>query len=371
MTPTNRLEETMIKTALLCAALVAALPNPSPAAPQAPKAEAKAPTLTVGDAAPALSIEKWVKGSPVAGFEKGKTYVVEFWATWCGPCIAGMPHLSEIQKKYGDKGLTVVGVSCVDSRGNTLDAVEKMVKDKGDKMAYTVAWDTERKTNEAYMKAAQQGGIPCAFLVDGNGKIAYIGHPMRIDDTLEKVVAGKHDLKALAEAYKKTKENEAKAAEVNGQLNAAMQAQDWEGALKAADDLIALDPEQFAGVAPFKFQVLATNIKDMARANAWAKQASEGVVKDNAEALNGLAWQMVDPETQLEGRDVDLALKIATRANEVAKEKNPGVLDTLARAWFTKGDVAKAVEFQRKAVALDGRLKGALKEYEDALAKRG
>lgn len=362
----------MIKTALLCAALVAALPNLSQAVTQAPKgSEVKAPTLGVGDAAPALSIAKWVKGGPVASFEKGKTYVVEFWAPWCGPCIAGMPHLSELQKKYADKGLTILGVSCVDSRDNTLEKVEAMVKDKGDKMAYTVAWDTERKTSDAYMKAAGQGGIPCAFLVDGNGKIAYIGHPGRMDATLDQVVNGKHDIKALAEAHKKIKENEAKAAAINGQLNAGMQSQDWEGALKAADDLIALDPEQYAGVAPFKFQVLALNVKDMTRANAWAKQASEGMVKDNAEALNGLAWIMVDPSNELEGRDVDLALKIAARANELTKDKDAGILDTLARACFVKGDVAKAVEFQRKAVALDGRLKGSLKEYEDALAKRG
>lgn len=365
----------MFKTALLCAALVAALPNPSPAAPQAPKSETKAPSLSVGDAAPALSIAKWVKGSPVAGFEKGKTYIVEFWATWCGPCIAGMPHLSEMQKKYGDKGLTIISVSSEERpnspRKNSLEDVEKMTKDKADTMAYTVAWDDGRKTNEAYMQAAQQGGIPCAFLVDGSGKIAYIGHPARIDATLESVVAGKHDIKALAEAHKRAKANEAKAAGINGQLNAAMKSQDWEGAVKAADDLIALDPEQFAAVAPFKFQVLAMNVKDMTRANAWAKQASEGLVKDNAEALNGLAWLMVDPDAQMEGRDVDLALKIATRANELEKDKNAGVLDTLARAWFVKGDVGKAVEIQRKAVALDERLKGALKEYEDALAKRG
>jgi len=363
----------MLKTALLCAALVAALPNPSPAAPQGPikPVETKAASLTVGDAAPALSIAKWVKGSPVAGFEKGKTYVVEFWATWCGPCIAGMPHLSELQKKYGDKGLTIMGVSSADSRGNSLEKVEAMVKDKGDKMAYTVAWDTERSTTDAYMKAAGQNGIPCAFLVDGNGKIAYIGHPMRIDATLEQVVAGKHDLKALADAQKKAKELEGKSTAIQQELNRAANAQDWEAAIKACDDLIALDPAQYGGAAAVKFQFLATNVKDLDRAYAWAKQASEGLLKDQQDALNGIAWTMVDPDAELERRDVDLALKIATRANELAQDKDAGILDTLARAWFLKGDVTKAVEIQRKAVALDGRLKTSLKEYEDALAKRG
>ncbi|MEM1422742.1 MAG: TlpA disulfide reductase family protein, partial [Planctomycetota bacterium] len=66
--------------------------------------------LTVGDPAPALTVGQWLKGEPVDAFENGHVYVVEFWATWCGPCIAGMPHLSEVQKEYGDR-VTVIGVN--------------------------------------------------------------------------------------------------------------------------------------------------------------------------------------------------------------------------------------------------------------------
>ncbi|MCY2959677.1 MAG: redoxin domain-containing protein [Planctomycetota bacterium] len=359
----------LLRSALVCAAFFAALPTP-PALAQTP-AQTKPATLSVGDAAPALAINKWVKGEPVTGFQKGKTYIVEFWATWCGPCIAGMPHLSEMQKKYADKGLTIIGVTAEDSRGNTLEKVEAMVKDKGDKMAYTVAWDDGRKTNDAYMRAAQQNGIPCCFLVDANGKIAYIGHPARIDATLETVVAGKHDLAALAASAKKAKEQEAQGLKLQNDLNKAAASKDWESAIKACDDMIALDADQFGGAAIAKFQILANEVKDMDRAHKWAKEAFEGVCKDSPELLNGLAWTMVDPDAKYEKRDADLALKIALRAAELSKEKDPSILDTLARAWFTKGDPAKAVETQRKAVALDPRLSDSLKEYEEALAKRG
>src|ERR1700752_4419794 len=124
--------------------------------------------LRPGMAAPALEIEKWVKGAPVPAFEHGKVYVIEFWATWCEPCIASMPHLSALQRQYGKDGVTIIGVTSADPR-NSLECVEKLVADKGDQMAYTVAWDKGRATSAAYMEAAGQNGIPRSFVVDQAG----------------------------------------------------------------------------------------------------------------------------------------------------------------------------------------------------------
>src|SRR3954452_1602251 len=70
------------------------------------------PTLKVGDRAPKLQTGKWVQGDPVKEFEQGKAYIVEFWATWCGPCRVSIPHLNEIHSKYKDKGLIVIGQDC-------------------------------------------------------------------------------------------------------------------------------------------------------------------------------------------------------------------------------------------------------------------
>src|SRR5436309_778886 len=60
------------------------------------KAEGK---LGIGDAAPKLALKEFVKGEPVKTFEKDTTYVLEFWATWCGPCKDAIPHVTELQKK--------------------------------------------------------------------------------------------------------------------------------------------------------------------------------------------------------------------------------------------------------------------------------
>ena len=67
----------------------------------------------LGDPAAPLQIAEWVKGKPVdLAADKGKKiFVVEFWATWCGPCRASIPHLTEMQKKFKDKNVVFIGVS--------------------------------------------------------------------------------------------------------------------------------------------------------------------------------------------------------------------------------------------------------------------
>src|SRR5262245_40700130 len=77
--------------------------------PPKPDKAAKAVTLKVGDAAPALAIGDWVQGEPVTGFEKGKVYVVEFWATWCGPCRKSIPHLTKLQAENRE-AVTIIGI---------------------------------------------------------------------------------------------------------------------------------------------------------------------------------------------------------------------------------------------------------------------
>ena len=126
--------------------------------------------------------------------------MVEFWATWCGPCIVMMPHMSDLQAEYKGK-VTFIGFTAKDPN-NTEEKVTAMVAKRGPKLGYTFVYADDRGTYDAWMRAAGQGGIPCSFVVGKDGKLAYIGHPMFLDIVLPKVVAGKWTAEDVAKLDK-------------------------------------------------------------------------------------------------------------------------------------------------------------------------
>lgn len=171
-------------------------------------------TLTVGDVAPALDIEHWVqdndgKLAPVKEFEKGKVYIVEFWATWCGPCIMSMPHLAETQTKFGYDNVRLISVSDEDLEtvngflGQTVRGEEEKTYEELTSV-YSLTTDPDRSVFSDYMEAAGQNGIPTAFIVGKNGVVEWVGHPMDgMDEALESVVKDSWDREAFAVEFKK------------------------------------------------------------------------------------------------------------------------------------------------------------------------
>jgi thiol-disulfide isomerase/thioredoxin len=310
--------------------------------------EKPAPTLKVGDKAPPLAVEKWLKGGPIAQFEPGKVYALEFWATWCGPCIASMPDLTELQKTYKEKGLTIVGVNVRETKeysDETLTKVEAFVKEQGERMDYVVAYDGKSAAMwNAYMKAAGRGGIPTTFLIDGTGAIAWIGHPMWLDMPLEASLGGKWDPVSGPQQLAKAEE---RLGEIQDKLGSAPKE-----ALAAWEAFAGEYPIVARKLAGMGFQVLLA-AQEYSRAYKLAAELVEkAIATKDANALNALAWTIVDPEGKVENKDLELALNAATKADEFSKHENPSIMDTLARVYFVKGEVDRAIEFQTKAVAL-------------------
>jgi thiol-disulfide isomerase/thioredoxin len=351
----------MLKSILLLAPLF--LPT-TPAA-------AQTPTLKVGDAAPPIQVKQWVKGEAVTAFAKDQLYVVEFWATWCPPCRESIPHLTELQKKF--KNVNFIGVSVFEHETGQ-EKVAPFVEKMGAKMDYRVAMDDVpdgKKNNEGamaknWMIASGSQGIPTAFIVDKSGHIAWMGHPMKMEATLEKVIAGKYDL-ATYEKEKAAEQALAAARQALGQkLNKLMQTEDTKGALAAIDEAITKTPPLESDFGTYKFKFML-DTKDYTGGYAYGTKLVDGLFKDEAQALNFIAWAIVDPEAKHETRDLKLALKAALRANELKKGEEPNVLDTLARVHFASGDSAKAIEIQTKAVELVKDNPDALKDFQGRL----
>lgn len=286
----------------------------------------QAPDLFIGDDAPSLDLAHFVKGDSVDGFEDGTVYVVEFWATWCGPCIAAFPHISELQKHYGDK-VQVIGVNIWDrqqdrstgefteSQQDWISRIDEFVEGQGDKMNYSVALQQGTSMQENWMKAGGRNGIPSAFIVDQKGKIAWVGHPMSIDETLEAAVKGEIDYEAAIQEAK----NEQL---VSAAYRAGMTKMNSEEKAEAED-----------GYTIMRALVMQHG-------------------KDNAGMLNQVAWPVLDPNSPVTHRDYEFALELGKRAAELTKFEDPMILDTYAYALFKTGNIKEAAKQQRKALQL-------------------
>jgi thiol-disulfide isomerase/thioredoxin len=327
--------------------------------------------LTIGDTAPKLDIAHWVKGDAIPEFKEGNVYVVEYWATWCGPCRMSMPHLSELQKHYEDYPVTIVGISdeALPTVVNFLCTNDKQSSTMwNEKIGYTLATDPDKSTHKDYMDAAGQRGIPTAFVVGMDGKIEWIGHPMEMDEPLEQIVKDTWDREKFKVTWEKEQAASRERAKVERELRAARERGDYETILKQLDAILAQSNDIDTQMA--KFSLLLVDMKKPDEAYDFA----ETIVKTNWEnhmALNEFAWFVVD-RPNLPKRDLDLALKAAHQASKLRGDKDSMILDTVARGYYEKGDLKAAVQWQRKAVesltpqdgAMAGDIKATLEKYE-------
>ena len=263
---------------------------------------------------------------------------MEFWATWCSPCRKSIPHLTKLQEEFGEDGLTIIGISTDE---NT-EAVEPFVERQGMKMNYTVGIDNRGRTQRSWMQAAGQKGIPCAFIVDRENVIQFIGHPLseEFEEILVKVMSGRYNLKKQIEA-----EPLIKAAESYRAGNS------WAEAAKAYDNAIAIDEMVFAKLYIEQFNMLLIDKNDPEAAYAYITNVMLTRGSDDPELLTWIARDIASNEDISDAnRKMDFALQTATTALEYARSKtDPKFLSTIAFVHFKNGDIDKAVEWQRKA----------------------
>ncbi len=111
---------------------------------------------------------------------RGGVVVLDFWATWCGPCIASMPHMAELAEQYPN--VTMVGVSLDDTR-EMLDAWMS-----GNSTPWPVAHNGSGY-QDPMVQTFQIRGIPSVFILSPTGEVLWKGHPMEMDQPLADIMA--------------------------------------------------------------------------------------------------------------------------------------------------------------------------------------
>ncbi len=389
--------------------------------------EIQKPTLTIGSVAPDIDVQHWVsdgngKFKPIKKFEADSVYVVEFWATWCGPCIASMPHLSELQKSYADKKVQLISVSDEDLE-TVKQFLERPVQSSEDAEAvaadkpaqtygqltsnYCLTTDPDQSVSTDYMLAAGLNGIPSAFIVGKDGKIEWIGHPMSMDEPLQKVVAGSWDREAFATEYKKQQEIEMQM----NQLMALAQRGDFAEALQLLEKIEkeTTDPSQLQQMQMYRIQLLMQSEPEKALAEIdkmiAAAADAEPLQQFSMKMMKVQALMQIDDEPKLVAAFQDaltsvkeqptivlqvcLGLVQMAKAEQVKSSKmlNIGAIemeaasakledsykimaiDASARLYAASGNMPKAIELEKEAIKLtkDEQAKASLEEYLKSL----
>ncbi|AUO66017.1 hypothetical protein WM46_15325 [Citrobacter freundii complex sp. CFNIH2] len=202
--------------------------------------------LYIGEIAPIFPRLEFIKGEPFTEFQPGQIYVLECWATWCGPCVATFPHLSALQQRYPE--VTVLGAAVWE---DDINSVRDFVREHDDEMRYSLAFNPTATADRPgdipteWLKPSWQEGIPTAFLIDQQGRIAWFGHPLDLDKPLAEVVAGTFDLSSAAADYRNwvAESMVAERTTLEKQLAELSARQDLAGAIVVCEAAFATTPE--------------------------------------------------------------------------------------------------------------------------------
>ncbi len=142
------------------------MPSPQPSATPrlatTPRSTASRPAELIGKDAIAFALEDLDGNRVDLQSLKGKVALLDFWASWCGPCVAELPHIEKLHRDFKDRGLVVLGVNNED-----VEVAREFVKRKG--YTFTTLFDEGREVTRKYGVS----GIPQVFIIDREGKVKW------------------------------------------------------------------------------------------------------------------------------------------------------------------------------------------------------
>jgi hypothetical protein len=351
--------------------------------------------LSHGSPAPKFEAGSFIRGPALAGLLPGTVYVIEFSGTQCAPCIESIPHLEELHRAYKE----VVFVSVF---SEPADDVRRFLDGPGQGITLRVVCDPDQSLWESWSVAAAQPGIPHVFVVDGAGKVAWIGPPGDLDKPLARVVAGKpieavdgveemnrRIEQRVAWLRRRVSEREIQAEEENRtRVTALIQRGELERATHALDQLIATYHDLPNTVQTFrarKLFVLGLVPGRGKEAFSLALELAVDARLSGSPTVDAAANSIMNhyekclPENR-DDRMLHLALALlddpAIPGEESVRSLNmrSSHFQAVARAWEFRGERARVSAALRQAIAAEEKVYERLRaeEYadEDVQAQR-
>jgi thiol-disulfide isomerase/thioredoxin len=318
--------------------------------------------LMPGDAAPALHVSSWIQGQPVTSFEKGKVYVLDFWATWCGPCITAIPDLNKLSHTYKDR-VTFVGIDVWEPHQ---EAAGPFIKQMGNDMTYPVSQDAvspdkladaelgkwmveQADCSKDWLVASGTSniGIPQIFVINGEGKIAWIGDDTdELSRVLPSISSGKWDLPAFRTSYALQMGKLAQGWKMREEIKNAQDKKQWDKVIDLCNQIVNLG--SFESYNVVKFQTMFFEMNDRKGALNFGETllANSSSLATLDHVSNALAFADITLSTD----EIQLAGDLAKKANDLTSGEVGVPLEILARVAFLRKDFAEAVRLQDLAV---------------------